>query len=81
MTARQVANGVARLLVDPQGAELLDLASLVQDRERRVPRAGDFARCSQDPVEDRLGIELAHQRASGVEQPAHAQRVSRAAHP
>ena len=54
--ARQLADRLARLLVDPEGQEALERgAPLVEDPERRVAGAGDLAGGREDPVEDGLG--------------------------
>jgi DNA-binding NarL/FixJ family response regulator len=70
-----------RLLLDADGEQVLDLAALIEDDERCVARARDFAGCGQDAIEDRLRIELTDEGASGIEETTHAQRVGRGAHP
>ena len=78
--ARKVSDACTRLPVESEGEELVDDAVLVQDRKRRIPRAGDLTRRRQDPIEYRLRIELADKRTPGVEQAAHAERVGDGAH-
>ena len=64
--------------VDPEREQPVKLgALLVQDPERDVARAGQLAGLRQDSPQHRLRVQLLHQRATDIQQPA--QDVSLAA--
>ena len=57
--ARKISDRPMRLGVDPERDETLELeTSLVEHTEGRVLRAGRHPRLLEDPIEDRLGVEL-----------------------
>ena len=54
-----------------RGDEALETApSLVEHTERGVPGAGQLTRFVQDPLEDRLGLQLGYELAADLQQPA-----------
>ena len=72
--AGQLADHLARLLIDPVGQELLERgAPLVEDADRRVAGAGDLAGSREDSVEHGLRLKLGYERATRREQAGHAQ--------
>jgi hypothetical protein len=67
VTAGQLADRAPRLVVHAARDEPLELApALVEDAERRVARAGDLPRGLEDPLEQRLWIQLGQQRPADV---------------
>ena len=69
-----IARWVVR--VDPAGQEALELlAALVEDAQRGVARAGELAGHLEHAVEHDLEVELGHQGAPDLEEPAQALRV------
>ena len=68
--ARQVADRAVRVGVDAGGQEALELlTALVEHADRGVPSARELARDFQQPLEDRLGVELGDERPADVHQP------------
>src|SRR5215208_66962 len=68
-SARKVADGAVRLLVDAAGEEPLELlAPLVEDADRGVAGAGQLQGDVEQAIEDGLGIELRDQRAPDIQQ-------------
>ncbi len=69
--ARQFADRLAGLLVDPHGVEVLQAAALrVEDPERGVAGTGELAGDIQQLLQDRLEVELGDQRAPDCHQAA-----------
>jgi hypothetical protein len=62
--ARQVADRGPRLLVDPDGQELLELRPfLVENAERGIASSGDLACDRQSSIQDGLRIKLGNERS------------------
>ena len=69
VAARQRADPLAQLVVDPDGEEASQLALVVvEDAERRVPRPGQLARGLDHLLEHGFGIVLGDQPAADLEQ-------------
>jgi len=66
---RQVADRAVRLRIDAEREEALEaLASLVQDPERRILRAGELLGDLQHPVEQALDVEFRDESSSDFQQ-------------
>ena len=79
--ARQRADPLAHLVVDPDGEEASQLALVVvEDAERRVPRPGELARGLDHLLEHGFGIVLGDQPAADFEQAQEVLRPKLCAH-
>ena len=67
--ARQVADRAVRVGIDTGGQEALELlTALVEHADRGVPSARELTCDFQQPLEDRLGVELGNERPADVHQ-------------
>src|SRR6185437_16755890 len=67
----EIADSRAGGGVDPDRQELLEaVAAVVEDAERRVPRAGEVPRGLEDGLEHRLEVEVRDERAPDLDQAA-----------
>ncbi len=74
--AREVPDRAARVGLDAEGEEALQLAAVgVEDPERRVVRARDARGDVQQLLEQVLEVELGDERTARVDQAAQARRV------
>ena len=66
---REIADRPVRLLVDPLGEELVEqLAPLVEDPDRGVPRSGELLCEVEESIENRVRIQLGHDGPPDVEE-------------